>query len=570
MINKIRFNTNIPDKEEIIFGHSNILFSEGTNQAGKTTVLEMICATFLFNKSYIKDQLIFSENDLIKKLQADLYINGIPHRNKRDETGLKFSNEITNIETSRVIKKREFELGDPIDWPKGIKLKKIYSKHNYYKSIERDDFSFGIYYQIFYIDEKIGWNRYDIQKTINPFEDYNKYNINFYLFSRIFDSKVVNEEFEKFKTKFLPGEARYEEYFEISEYLKSLEGGRKIYNLEQAIKTSSNKDQFTVNNNKIKDLLKRLLPLKEERSKLKKLINKEEVIQDLLNSKIKVALGTYGLNSNEVYSFSTITNDSKKNQIELEKKLKLINTKISEINKEVKIYEGKVHEEAELIGKANKEFEEENIIPKIIQAKEIGKLNVDYNKPEFREGFGIRTESITDYIKNNIIRKNRNLIAEEQNRIIDNLIKFIYSSTENNPAVIRIMEQLNSLKKNCGKDNFFLKGAFENIQVLTERLAIINLWKGKIPLVVIDSPLRGEIEESQETNSPIENLYRKSIVYLLSEMIKISIPTEDKDEEQKIEQIIISSASLIKDKETIESLIGHKDKINWIRMKGLA
>ena len=58
MIEKIIFKNK--NEKEITLKKISIFHSKGSNQAGKTTVLESITSFFLFNQKYSNSQLIFS------------------------------------------------------------------------------------------------------------------------------------------------------------------------------------------------------------------------------------------------------------------------------------------------------------------------------------------------------------------------------------------------------------------------------------------------------------------------------------------------------------------------------
>jgi hypothetical protein len=122
---------------------------------------------------------------------------------------------------------------------------------------------------------------------------------------------------------------------------------------------------------------------------------------------------------------------------------------------------------------------------------------------------------------------NKKALKKEYINIIDLILKEISQKLpENN------LNEIENLKNNF---EFKESGALINIQVLIERLSIINILennKKTIPLLFIDTPFSNEIKNDNSTNSSI------AINYLLERFIDMTVKSE------VIGQLFISSTMI--------------------------
>ncbi len=572
MINKISFKNYVNDKKkEINLKEINIIHSPNTNQAGKTTLLESISATFLFNNRYINDQLLFNENEEIRNLWTEMQIEDeviyVERFQENEQKEREFRNYITT-ENGKQISKEDFENGSIIEWPSGIRLRRLYREANTYSGLERHSFSFGIYYQLFYIDEKIGWTKYDVPKVINSYSNYNKYNINMYLASLINTSDEVEVLYSKFEEKFKADLNTFSEYIIGNQTLKNLTNSLKISDLSKLLSIEEKNSKLEKIEDKHKEITLEIITLKKEREQCKSALKKEEIVSEYIKNSLNSAIENFGENIRLLFEVSNLELNANKNAEFLKERLK-------SLNKEIRLKLRKSDELTKELSKVASELDakeeyiksEERSLTKSTLYSELKNANMNHSSKETKVSLGMTdNESIYEYIRREIILNNRKIISEKQKNITNSLIEYLKINEKkfDSDDFERMNEQLNSLMKNLHKDNFYLKGAFENIQVLTERLAIVDCWKKEIPIFIVDSPLKGEIEKIQ-TKCDHKNIYRTAIIFLLTELIRRS-----KSNGGPIEQIFISSASIENEKEEIFEILGpsHTD-IKWILMKGI-
>ncbi len=559
MIKQIIFKNTTYDKKDRIVNLDkiNIFHSLGDNQAGKTSALESIPFTFLFNNSYYDSQLNFPDVEEINNSQIFLKIDDKYITNKRggvkgqlssSSTKIYISHDLDTSKTKELSRKELEEESFFIGIPKGFRTEGIYISENYMRAFKNSFASFGLYYQIFYIDEKIGWFKYDQAKVKGGYAKYNWYTINLYLYSLLHDVNSIKEKSDYINKYFTTNNTELLEMMKIDRLGKSYEHLVKANKIYRAYNSLDEKKKLELNSEILK-LREKRTEIEGEIFKLKSEIMKIENNQDFIRNHTVKSMEKFG-NIFENTNIFQLDIEFDINKESIEKQITSLRNELSEIKRKIK--EQKENLKNEYLSYSNSLNDNpDNIYNEII------KESFNYNsnsKKEFDDDLKSESKSLRDFFKV-IKEENSKVISKTQSKILLKLSSEIKTKFNNNKH-----EKAVNLIEKLSKENFeskhFAKGALENIQILSERLAIVRNLNVNIPIFIVDSPFKGEIENKDKEEM---NVYRFSVNWLLKEFMK-------ETNEGKIKQLFIASASIMED---IDNNAFEEFNLNTTHFEGL-
>lgn len=500
---------------------------KGKNQQGKTTLIDMILYIFNYDRNYFDNKLKYSGSKELDEINFSVEIDKNIFKTQRSRT---VGKNVKDKNNKILIGNTEIDCSSIPSYiesvPLGINAHNISRTANIITKLEEDSFSFGIYYQIFVIDEKLGWTKYNVQKTKSS-AYYSRDRINIYLYSLFVEKNEVDEFFNELKN-FSNADI---EYMRLNSQRLNLISMEKTIEANTLKKYLSNHRNSEINK-KIeygKELMINLIAVKDQISK--KTRSGKNVADD------KESLKRLIFKSENI--FGDIFDSYNKSEL-----LVSYDSNIEEIQKDIESLEAKKKELMSMIKENNKDINKNarDILKlkshelKLSDSDFIDYLYKDDIKKEIKESkdeISARgANNDLSEILNSISDKIQREICSEQTKIIDFLMdkmKAIYSNKEE--LLKKFEELLGGMKEGIWRKEYFAQGALENVQVLSERLAIITKCKTTVPIFIVDSPYKAEINPNEEDTNIISFLVNELLILFAKQT-----------ENGKLGQLIISTA----------------------------
>ncbi len=584
MINNIYFINNKLGKARKFNTSKKIvvLSSENDNQSGKTTIIDSIPFIFRFNNDYLNNKLNYTKNTFLKSAQVIVEIDDKKYTVERSE-GANGTYEYKKSFRLVDLKIKEAANSTPGTGYYELEKYKIHDKNidilleegrvfgftpmPYYKfewiskgyidELIGKRFSFGIYYQLFFIEESIGWTKYDWPKIGGKtFGKYNKETINLYLYSLINSNSKVLELKNEIENKFSILNNNVLEEVSKSKAEKIVDDKLKYI---QSLNQQQSNRLFVKDYSEIFNLENEIMGMKKDLTLIKKELRKEEIHKKIYDEILRNSLKHIG-NIIELADVSRIKNLSDKSLVELKELSILKNEEIKNKEKFIDILKTKFKLKYEANFSEFKSKNDPELIHESIK-KELHLSIVDDLQNWKKGNHQKSTETLKIFIKENVINENKRRISERQEKLLNEMKKSITLKNQGNKIfdMGKFNQKVNELREFVFLNSYKGSGALEPVYILLERISILEELNSdiKIPMFIVDTPYRGEIKSDE--NKKI-NIFKCMIDWLLNKLISYT-----RGEDRKIDQVFIASAQINKD-----DLIMFEDEYTEIKLDNIA